>query len=98
MDMNFEFIDESAMEFTPRGRKSNVAPELVKALGNLPKGKALRLTGFTVSPNTDTAKTDRARISATIRSAAKMAGVEVSIKWSPAGVPQVTTTKAKTSK
>lgn len=91
----FEIIDESAMEFTPRGRKSNVPQELVNALKGLKTGMAVRLTdkAFTVSPKSETAKTDRARISAMIRSAGKIAGVEVSIKWSPIGVPQVVTSK-----
>lgn len=92
----FEIIDENEMEFTPRGRKSNVPQALVKALKELKTGTAVRLTDktFVVSPQSPTAKTDRARISAMIRSAGKLAGVEVSIKWSPAGVPQVVTAKA----
>lgn len=87
--MDFSFIDEGDMEFTPRGRKSNVPKELVDAIRKMPKGKAIVLTAYTVKPNTDTAKTERARVGATIRSASAQAGVKVSIRWSSAGVPQI---------
>ena len=87
--MDFEFIDENEMEFTPRGRKSTVPKELVDAIRKMPKGKVLRLTAFTVNPKADTAKADKARVGAIIRSASAQAGVKVSIRWSSAGVPQV---------
>ena len=87
--MDFSFIDEGDMEFTPRGRKSNVPQELVDAIRKMPKGKALVLSAYKVNTKAETAKTDRARVGATIRSASAQAGVKVAIRWSPTGVPQV---------
>lgn len=77
------------MEFTQRGRKSNVPPALVKAIQEMPKGKGVRLTSMKVNPKAATVKTDKARIGATIRSASVQAKVKVQILWSPDGVPQI---------
>ncbi len=85
----FEFIDEGDMEFVPRGRKSNVSPELVKALTQLKKGQACKLTGMKVDLKLANAKTEKARISATIRQASKQAKVAIVIRWSGDGTPQV---------
>lgn len=88
--MNFEFIDESDIEAVSRGRKSNASPELVKALATCPKGKAIRLSEFAGDISDQEAyKTHKQNASATLRSAGKLAGVKVSIQWSPTGVPQV---------
>ena len=87
--VDFEFIDESAIEAVSRGRKSNVPTELVEALRKLPKGKAIAIKVFACDPTSADYKNDKASVSATIRSAGKQAGVKVSIGWSPAGVPQV---------
>ena len=85
----FEFIDEGSMEFTQRGRKSNVPPALVKAIKEMPKGKGVRLSALKIDISAKTAKTDKARVGATIRSASKHANVKVQILWSPDGVPQI---------
>ena len=87
--MDFEFIDESAIEAVSRGRKSNVPTELVEALRKLPKGKAIAIKAFACDPASADYKNEKASVSATVRSAGKQAGVKVSIGWSPAGVPQV---------
>jgi len=87
--VEFEVIEESAMEFVPRGRQSLVPQELVNALTKLGKGKALKLTGMQVNPTAKTFKTDKARISATLRQAAKQAKCEVQIRWSANGTPQL---------
>ena len=79
----------SAMEFTQRGRKSNVPPALVKAIKEMPKGKGVRLSALKIDISAKTAKTDKARVGATIRSASKQANVKVQILWSPDGVPQI---------
>ena len=88
-DFKFEEIPENEAEFVSRGRKSNAPAELVKAIVGLKTGKVLRLSSFTVNPASKSAKTDKARISAVIRSAGKLAGRKVSISWTLAGVPQV---------
>jgi hypothetical protein len=85
----FEEIPENEAEFAKRGRKSNAPAELVKAIVSLKAGKVLRLTSFTVNPESPKAKTDRAKFSAVIRSAGKLAGRKVAISWTPKGVPQV---------
>ena len=88
-DFEFEFIDEGSMEFTQRGRKSNVPPALVQAIKTMPKGKGVRLSALKIDVKAKTAKTDKARVGATIRSASKQANVKVQILWSPDGVPQI---------
>ena len=89
MDIKLEVINESEMEFVSRGRKSNVSPELVNAIKTMPKGKACKLTGMKVDIKKANAKTEKARISATIRQASKQAGTPVVIRWSADGTPQV---------
>jgi hypothetical protein len=90
LSMEFEFIDESEIEAVSRGRKSSASPELVKAFATCPKGKAIRLKEFAGdTSNSETYKAHKQNSSATLRSAAKLAGVQVSIHWSPNGVPQV---------
>jgi hypothetical protein len=98
--MEFEIIDESEIEAVSRGRKSNIDPTLVKALAEMPKGKAIRVKGLALDPTHEDYKNDKASTSAVIRSAGKQAGVEVSIQWSRTGVPQVTvkTPKVKAKK
>lgn len=97
-DFSYEFISENDVEFVSRGRKSQTPQELVTALRKLTKGQALKLSSFAVDPKGATAKTDKARYSAVIRQAGKQAGVKVTIKWSPAGVPQVIVTGKVTAK
>lgn len=88
-ELTFEVIEESAMTFVARGRKSSVSPELVENLKRLGKGKALAITSMKVNPKAENAKTERAKYGAQIRQAGKQAGREVTIRWSLAGVPQV---------
>ena len=87
----YQIIDESALEFVQRGRKSNADPELVDALRKLTKGKALALPSEKVDMTSpaEVVKTEKARISANLRSAGKLAGVKVAVRWSPIGVPQI---------
>jgi hypothetical protein len=87
--MELEYINADDVVFTPRGRKSNTSPELVDALRKMPKGKAARIPSLRVNPTDADAKTAKARVGATLRAAAKMAGVKIGILWSPDGVPQV---------
>jgi hypothetical protein len=96
--MEFEFIDENEIEAVRRGRKSNVSAELVEAFRTMPKGKAVKVKGLSVDPKSEDFKNDKATASATIRTAGRLAGVKVSISWSPEGIPQVTTKVAKAAK
>jgi len=91
--MEFEFIDEGDMEFIPRGRKSNVPPELVAMLLKFPKGKACRVVALKLDPKAKTFKTDKARVGATIRSAGKQASVKVRIAWASDGTPMIVLAK-----
>ena len=87
----FEFIDEGDMEFVPRGRKSNVSPELVKALTSLKKGQACKLTGMKVDLKLANAKTEKARISQQSAKRQSRQKLQSSIRWSGDGTPQVCT-------
>ena len=86
---DFEVVSEDALEFSKRGRKSQVNPALVEAIGKLRKGQALKLSGMKVDLTSPKAKTEKARHSATIRQAGRQAGKKVAIRWSTSGVPQV---------
>jgi hypothetical protein len=96
--MDFEFIDENEIESVKRGRKSTAPAELVEALAKMPKGQAVRIKGMKLDPTSPDYKTDKASVSASIRTAGKLAGVKVAISWSPDGVPQVKTAKVKAGK
>lgn len=87
--MDFEFIDENEIQAVRRGRKTTAPAELVKALGAVPKGKVVLIREFALDPTADDYKSAKSTVSATIRTAGKLAGVKVGIRWSPAGVPQV---------
>jgi hypothetical protein len=88
-NFEFEFVDDGSIDLPRRGRKSTVPVELVNAIRKLTSGKVLVLKSLAVSPKASTVKTDKARHGATIRQAAKMAGVEVSIGWAANGTPAV---------
>ena len=93
--MEFEFIEELEIEAVRRGSKSTVPQELVEAFRTMPKGKAIRITDLALDPKSEDYKNDKASTSAILRSAGKQAGVEVTIAWSMAGVPQVSTKAPK---
>lgn len=82
--MDFTVISSDEMDFVPRGRKSTVAPELVKAIAGLKGKQALRLDSLRASE-----RKDKARVSAQIRTAAKQAKQDVIIRWTRTGIPQV---------
>lgn len=87
--MDFEFIDETDIESVKRGRKSSADPNLVEALRKLPEGKAVVVKDLALDPKDPDYKSHKQTVSAQIRSAGKQAGLEVSISFTPAGVPQV---------
>lgn len=90
-DKKYQIIDEAELEFVPRGRKSNTDPELVDAMRKLTSGKALAIHSLQVDMklSAEVVKSEKARISATLRASAKQAEVTIAIRWSPAGVPQI---------
>lgn len=87
--MDFEFIDETDIQSVKRGRKSSADPALVEALRKLPTGKAVVVKTLALDTTDPDYKANKATVSAQIRSAGTQAGVEVSIAFTPAGVPQV---------
>lgn len=93
--MDFEFIDETDIQSVKRGRKSQVPQALVDALAKMPTGKAVVVRDLALDPKDEDYKTRKATVSSTIRQAGRLAGVEVAIAWSPAGVPQVRVRPAK---
>jgi hypothetical protein len=96
--MDFEFIDEDDVQSVKRGRKSQVPTELVDLLKRIPKGKAVVLKDYAGDTKDEGYKSYKASTSATIRSAGKSAGIEVTISWSPMGVPQVRVKNTVTKK
>lgn len=89
-EWDFEEIPEDQVVGVPRGRKSNVDPDLVAALRTLKSGRAVRIGALKLDPTSSTYKVDKARVSATLRSAMRSAGHSAfGIIWSPEGVPQV---------
>lgn len=87
---DFEEISESEVTGVPRGRKSNVDPELVNGLRTLAKGRAIRIPSQALDPQADNYKTEKARVSAMLRTAMRTAGHDdFSIIFSPEGVPQI---------
>ena len=91
--MDVEFIDENDIESVKRGRKTTVPQELVDLLKRVPKGKAIALKEYAHDPKAEGYKSYKASTSSTIRNAGKVAGLKVSISWSPAGLPQVRVTR-----
>lgn len=86
----FEIIDETEITQVSRGRKSSVDPQLIEGLRRLTKGKAIKIPSQALDPQAPNYKTEKARISAMLRTAMKAAGhSDFSIIFSPEGVPQI---------
>lgn len=89
-EWQFEEIPEDDVTRVPRGRKSNVDPALVAAIATLKPGKAIRVTSAKLDPSAPTYKTDKARVSATLRAACRAAGhAKFGIAFTPEGIPQI---------
>lgn len=89
MSDDFEIISSDEIEKTPRGRKSTADPALISALQKMGKGDAIRITKYKQDPKSPKYATNKAKVSAQIRSAAKAAGKgKCSIMWSADGIPQ----------
>lgn len=86
----FEIIEEEEVTSVSRGRKSSVDPQLIEGLRGLTKGKAIRIPSQKLDPKADNYKTEKARISAMLRTAMRAAGHhDFSIIFTPEGVPQI---------
>jgi hypothetical protein len=89
-EFEFEIIPEDEIQKVARGRKSNVDPKLVEGLRNLKKGSAVRLPKMKCDPKSVDYKKDKARVSANLRAAMKMAGHgKFGIVFTPDGIPQI---------
>lgn len=94
-DDDFEVIPSDAIERSARGRKAS--PEAGKVAGilsTIKPGQTVVIKSMKVDLNGKDAGKTRARVSATIRSGARIAGVTVKIAFRPSdGAPQVTVVK-----
>ena len=91
---DFEIIEANQVTRVSRGRKSNVDPRLIEGLRTLTAGKAVRLPQQALDPKSPDYRKDKARVSASLRSACRSAGHQnFSIEFSPEGVPQITIKK-----
>lgn len=87
---DFEVVETSSVQFAKRGRKSNVDPQLVAKLATLKPKQALAIKSMKVDMKSADYKTEKARISAQLRTAAKSAGLtKFDIRWTLEGVPTV---------
>lgn len=90
--MEFEIISADQVEAVKRGRKANVDPKLVSALKTLKAGTVLAVKGMACDPKASDYAKAKAKAGAQLRSAGRLAGVKVSVAWSPTGIPQVSVT------
>lgn len=87
---DFEVVDTSSVEFAKRGRKSNIDPQLVAKLATLKPKQALRVGSLKVDMKSADYKTEKARVSAQLRNAARSAGLaKFDIRWTLDGTPTV---------
>ena len=89
-EWSFEEIDETEIQSVARGRKSNVDPALIEGLRNLKAGKAIRIPSQQLDTKAPNYKTEKARVSAMLRTAMRAAGhKDFAIIFTPEGVPQI---------
>jgi len=91
-DNFFEEIPEAQVPKSGKGRKPNPQTQVIAdRLATVKAGKALVIPGLAIDlngKNADDVKRETARVGAIIRSAARLAGIRVSLTW-VAGVPTV---------
>lgn len=94
-DDDFEVIPSDAIERSARGRKASPeASKVAAVLSTLKPGQTVVLKSMKVDLNGKDAVKARARVSAIIRSGARIAGLTVKIAFRPSdGAPQVTVVK-----
>lgn len=90
-DFDFEIISENNIQKSARGRKPNAdSVKIANALLTLNPGQAILIKSMAVDLNAKNAGVKKAQVSASIRSAARIAGRNVKISFRPSdGVPQV---------
>jgi hypothetical protein len=87
---DFEEIPEDEIQAVRRGRKSTVDPALVDGLRTLTPGRAIRIPSQKLDPKSANYRTEKARVSASLRVAMRAAGhTAFAIIFSPDGVPQI---------
>jgi hypothetical protein len=91
-DNFFEEIPEGDVRKSGKGRKPNPQTKMIAdRLVSVKAGKALVIRGLAIDlngKNADDVKRETARVGALIRSAARLAGVRVSLTWY-VGIPTV---------
>lgn len=94
-DDDFEVIPSDAVERSARGRKpSPVSTALAAKLATLTVGQTVVVKSMSVNLTGTNASKAKAQVSASIRSAARIAGRTVKIAFRPSdGAPQVTVVK-----
>lgn len=88
-EFQFDIIDEAEIVSVSRGRQSSVPQELIDGLRNLKTGKAIRIPSKQLDPKASDYRNAKAALSAQLRAAARAAGFEPAITFSPEGVPQI---------
>src|SRR6056300_1960332 len=73
-EWSFEEIEETEITAVARGRKSNVDEALIEGLRNLKTGKAIRIPSQQLDTKAANYKTEKARVSAMLRTAMRAAG------------------------
>lgn len=89
-EMDFEFIDEEAIESVKRGRKPVVIAEMVAFFAKAKVGQTVKVPTFSIDKALDaeSKKKMKAANAATIRNQAKLADwKKVGITWDVNGVP-----------
>ena len=98
-EMEIEIIEESDMEFVPRGRKSNLSDDFVKNIKNsIEKSNAVSMKKFVILKeftipsdltNQKDIKNYKATTSAMLRGLAKRLGYSSEIRWHKETVPAI---------
>lgn len=89
-EMDFEFIDEEAIESVKRGRKPVVIAEMVAFFAKAKIGQTVKVANLAIDQDLDaeSKKKMKAAHSATIRAQAKLADwKKIGIVWDVKGVP-----------
>ena len=104
-EMEIEIIEESDMEFVPRGRKSNLSDDFVKNIKNsIEKSNAVSMKKFVILKeftipsdltNQKDIKNYKATTSAMLRGLAKRLGYSSEIRWHKETVPAIRFTSLK---
>lgn len=101
-DFIFEIVNDNEMEFTSRGRKSNISDSQLKLVADQVKkspNKFIRISSYGMPKDLTEVKTQKnykASVSSTIRLMGKKLGYKTEIRWDINNIPCVLFTKAIT--